>query len=463
MSTQTAARTRKDRPGPPRERTGRAAPAPGPDLDPACAPIHVVELELAFTPPGAPAAAAGPNLSARAEGEVLALVRLHGRPIGFVRTRVADAGKTLGILADSAHRELAGAIASHMHDDLKDAGSFSSLASGFRPWCTRRRLRVLAQAPPISVVIATRERPEQLERCLESVCRLVYPDYEVIVVDNDPETDAVERLVRDRFGYAVRYVREPRRGLAAAHNRGLAEAGGRIAAFTDDDVVVDEDWLAAVAEGFAAREDVGCVTGLIVPAELETPAQIMLEARGGYAKGFTQRHFSLEEPCPDPLFPFTAGRFGSGANMAFSVAALRALGGFDAATGIGSAARGGDDLLAFFRNVAAGHGLVYEPGAIVWHHHARTAEALERQAYGYGVGLGAYLAAALAHEPRMLPTFLRRIPRGVVYALDRTRPVGAEGAGWTRRLSTAQRRGLLYGPIAYARSRHADRGMRAAP
>jgi hypothetical protein len=64
----------------------------------------------------------------------------------------------------------------------------------------------------------------------------------------------------------------------------------------------------------------------------------------------------------------------------------------------------------------------------------------------------------------MLPTFLRRIPRGVVYALDQTRPLGpsAAGSGWTRRLSTAQRRGLLYGPIAYARSRRASRA-RVAP
>jgi GT2 family glycosyltransferase len=316
---------------------------------------------------------------------------------------------------------------------------------------------VLASPPPISVVIATRERPAQLQRCLESVCRLSYPVFEVIVVDNDPVTDDAERLVRERFGFAVTYLKEPRRGVAAAHNRGLAEAGGRIIALTDDDVVVDRDWLTAVAEGFAAHEDVGCVTGLIVPGELRTPAQIMLEACGGYAKGFSRRHYSRREPSADPLFPFTAGHFGSGANMAFSAPMLRDMRGFDAATGVGSAARGGDDLLAFFRTIAAGSGLVYQPSAIVWHHHRRTVAALERQAYGYGVGLGAYLAAAVSHEPQMLPALLRRIPRGILHELEQTRPRGEEPAGWTRHLSTAQRRGLLYGPIAYARSRYLGR------
>jgi GT2 family glycosyltransferase len=439
-----------------------SAPPPEPAivLDPARAPIHVVDLELAFAPPGASPASAGPNLSERAAGEVLALVRLHGRPVGFVQANIAEAADAQNVLDEAARRELAPAIARHMKEDLHDAESFGYPADGFRPWCVRNRLRVLAQAPTVSVVIATRERPAELERCLASVCRLSYPDFEVIVVDNAPETDATERLVRERFGFAATYVREPRRGLATAHNRGLALAHGQIVAFTDDDVIVDEHWLTAVAEGFAAREKVGCVTGLIVPAELETPAQVMLEARGRYAKGFEQRHFSSREPDADPLFPFTAGHFGSGANMAFSTGMLRALGGFDPAIGAGSTARGGDDLLAFFRTIAAGHGLVYQPGAIVWHHHARTAAALERQAYGYGVGLGAYLAAAVSHEPQTLPSLLRRIPRGIFYEIEQTRPQGQTTAGWTRRLSTAQRRGLLYGPIAYARSRYSGRKAR---
>ena len=234
-------------------------------------------------------------------------------------------------------------------------------------------------------------------------------------------------------------------------------ADGRIVAFTDDDVVVDQDWLTALTEGFTAAEDVACVTGLIVPAELETPAQVLLESRRAFAKGFTQRHYSIGEPGDDPLFPFTAGRFGSGANMSFSASMLRDLGGFDPATGVGSPARGGDDLLAFFRAIATGHVLVYQPGSVVWHHHSRTAEALERQSYGYGVGFGAYLAAALSHEPQMLPSLLRRTPRAIAYALAQTRAHHPETPGWTRHLSTAQRRGLLYGPLAYARSRYAGR------
>jgi O-antigen biosynthesis protein len=434
-------------------------------LDPLRAPIHVVELELTAPPTVRPAGRDTADWS-KVRGSVLALVRLHGHPIGFVTAEVAEPGDLLGTLVEAARATLADALERHKSHDATPGRlpgrPLSRNPAGFPPQCVRRRLGVLAHAPTISVVVATRERPELLARCLESVTRLPYPRLEVIVVDNDPVTDRAERLVRDRFGDAVTYVREPRRGLAAAHNRGLAVAGGQIIAFTDDDVIVDRDWPAAIAEGFAAYENVGCVTGLIVPAELETPAQVMLEAHGGFAKGFTQRFYHrAEQPDGDPLFPFTAGRFGSGANMAFSAPMLRELGGFDPATGVGSLARGGDDLLAFFRTITAGYGLVYQPSSIVWHHHRRTAEALEGQAYGYGVGLGAYLAAAIAHEPRMLPALLRRMPRGIAYALRQSRSAsqdkgtdkGTDTATWPRRLSAMQRRGLIYGPFAYIRSR----------
>lgn len=420
-------------------------------LDPAHAPIRVVELEL--SPPArmhAPGGTALPEVAG--SGQVLALVRLHGHPLGLVQAHVPRPERTLPILLDAAHAELAPAIAEHLADDgIENAGSEQE-ALGAR--CLRSRIDTLIVAPAISVVVATRERPDLLERCLASLARLAYPRYEVIVVDNAPTSDRTERLVRERFASTATYVREPVRGLASAHNRGLAEAQGSVIAFTDDDVIADRDWLAALAEGFVAGPTVGCVTGLIVPAELETRAQVMLEATGAFAKGFARRHHHADRArVEDPLYPFTAGRLGSGANMAFSAQVLRAQGGFDPAVGAGSLARGGDDLLAFFRTATAGYDIVYTPDALVWHHHRRTERALRDQAYGYGVGLGAYLTAALVHEPGMVPAFLRRVPRGVVYAFEQSRDETAGAARRRDRLTGLRRRGALYGPLAYLRSR----------
>jgi len=80
-------------------------------------------------------------------------------------------------------------------------------------------------------------------------------------------------------------------------------------------------------------------------------------------------------------------------------------------------------------------------------------DALKAQAYGYGVGLGAYLTAAIAHQPRMLPRMIRALPRGIKYEIEHSRPNLCDPGVKPARLAAAQRMGLLYGPLAYARAR----------
>lgn len=438
-------------------------------LDPAAAPFQVVEIELsepAAVRPGTtgkPYAVSEPPI----QGNVVALVRLHGAPLGTVAAEIADPARATNILTAKACQELAGAVAAHhaIDDASRPRAQGRSVLreADAPPPCLWRRAHVLGLRPTISVIVATRERPARLARCLESLVRQRYPRFEVIVVDNDPATDETQQLVRRQYFGDVTYTREYRRGLANAHNRGLAVARGQIVAFTDDDVVADDSWLAAIAEGFYAADDVCCVTGLILPAELDTPAQIMVEAQGGFEKGFAPAYRSLRQPGDDPLFPFTAGRLGSGANMAFTAEELRRLGGFDPALGTGTAARGGDDLLAFFRAVTAGYGIVYQPSAIVWHHHYREFGEAEKQAYGYGVGLGAYLTAVIAREPRTLPRLLRLLRPAIGYAIAQLRGGSRDGqsqfAVFTRRTAVARRRGLMRGPFAYARSRWQSRNQ----
>jgi GT2 family glycosyltransferase len=281
-----------------------------------------------------------------------------------------------------------------------------------------------------------------------------------VVVDNDPITDDTAQLLRQRTGSNIRYARETRRGLAAAHNLGLRLAEGPIVAFTDDDVVVDRLWLSEITKAFRMDTGISCVTGLILPAELQTQAQVLLETHGGFTKGFRPQMFDLKaHRPPDPLFPFTAGRLGSGANMAFDRDALRDLGGFDPATGTGTVARGGDDLVAFFTVLAAGHRLVYQPSALVWHHHRRDLAAVAGQAYGYGVGLGAYATSVLAHHPSMIARALHRAPAALAYALRPASPHNLHRQGsWPRELARVERRGMAFGPIAYTISQWRTRG-----
>lgn len=202
---------------------------------------------------------------------------------------------------------------------------------------------------------------------------------------------------------------------------------------------------------------------MIAPLELETHTQQVIEAHAGFNKGFGRRLFDpAADHRDDVLFPFAAGQFGSGANMAFDTAYLRSVGGFDAALGAGTVALGGDDLAAFYDVIATGHQLVYEPAAIVSHRHHRDADALRRQAYGYGAGLSAHLTRCVINDPRVAFTMLRKVPPALRRAARIARPeASTELPEPPPSLTWHHLRGMAAGPVRYVRSRRAERAVRS--
>lgn len=368
----------------------------------------------------------------------LCLLTRDGYPVTRVRLDLPEAI----VVAGRLDAQLGAALGP---DDTKRAAS--------RP----ARLPIEVASRAVTVVVATRDRPDQLAECIRSIfAGRVTPD-RLIVVDNAPSSDATAQLVARlaRSHPRLCYVREDRPGLARAHNAALPYVRTELVAFTDDDVLVDPRWLEHLVGAFAQDDRVGCVTGLIVPRELDTLAQQWVEGNATFDKGLQRRIFDDAEHRPaDPLFPLTAGVCGSGANMAFRTDDLRARGGFDDALGTGTLAMGGDDLAAFYDVITAGQRLVYEPAAIVLHRHYREYAELRRQTYGYGAGLGAYLTRCLLSDPR------------AAWALVRHAPVAARRAGqilapaipglppYPRDLTIQQWRGLASGPWRYLRSRH---------
>ncbi|MGN7189921.1 glycosyltransferase family 2 protein [Curtobacterium sp. MCBA15_004] len=274
----------------------------------------------------------------------------------------------------------------------------------------------------VSVVIGTRDRPEDVRRCVRSVLASAYDDLEVLVVDNAPSSTATRDVVAAVGDPRVRYVLEARPGVSRARNAGLALATGEVVAFVDDDVVVDRDWASALAAAYARDADVVCVTGLVPSGELRTPTQRYFDERVTWARNTDRRVFRTASPPADlPLFPFSVGAFGTGANMSIRRDAGLALGGFDVALGPGTPTRAGEDPDLFTRVLFSGGALAVEPSAVVWHRHRSDREALRAQALGYGTGLGAWVAK-LVLRPRTAVAVLRR-------AVGALRQLGALGQG----------------------------------
>ncbi len=326
--------------------------------------------------------------------------------------------------------------------------------------------------PPLSatVAICTLGAHPRLRESVEAVLAQSRPAERVLVVDNDPDTGATRRALAEVRSDRLRVVPEPRRGLSHARNRALAGCDTDVLAFTDDDAIADRGWLEALLHPFAAGP-VDAVTGLVVPAELRTPAQRSFEAYVGFGKGLCPVHWSIHDHpgleavgAPGPrgvLFPWTAGKVGSGNNMAFRVAVLRRLGGFDTALGAGTPAQGGEDLDAFTRVLLDGSAIAYTPDSVVWHYHREEQGQLARQIRGNGVGMGALLAKAVLRDPAVAGVMLRRtaaLGRDTMRSRGRAggQPGESSDPAERRRLLLQEVAGLVSGPWWYAVSRRRE-------
>lgn len=314
----------------------------------------------------------------------------------------------------------------------------------------------ISSRPSVSVVIPTGGRSVQLQRCLASLRELDNPASEVVVVVNNTADHRSVELVREfaEVDKRFRVVVEPRPGSSVARNRGVAECKSEIIAFTDDDVVVESDWLDQLVAPFA-DPTVEVVTGMVLPLELTTDAQKRFERFAGFSKGISRRQFKLGDHASAklPMFPFWGAEFGSGNSMAFRRAGLIERAGFDPALGAGSRALAGADVAAFSSALLSGGMLVYEPRAICWHEHRRDTDALGKQMFNYGVGCGAiFTKFALANPARFLNALTRT---SISVALKRSNARQSSAEGLQERpkdLNRAFWRGLVRGPVMYLKS-----------
>lgn len=183
------------------------------------------------------------------------------------------------------------------------------------------------------------------------------------MVDN-ASTDGTAALVESlrRSVPSLRYVFEGSLGLSLARNAAIREARGDYIAFLDDDAVATTRWLEAILTAFdTVRPPPVCLGGRIEPIWEGARPKWLGDALLGY---LTIVDWSDRARTLDPSREYVAG-----ANMAFSTAVLRCLGGFSPCLGrVGNKLLSREELHVQRLLVAAGHQLYYEPRATVGHH-----------------------------------------------------------------------------------------------
>jgi glycosyltransferase involved in cell wall biosynthesis len=425
-------------------------------------PARVFEIELGQA---LPCVSARDEHTGQLYRSALCLVRLHSRPLELLELSLAGEG----ISAQAFARQIWGQLGEKINTHLAEDGLASitglgveGLPSANKPACIEEREKFLVDAPFVSVIVPTFNRPDLVPDCIKSLLSLDYPHYEVILVDNAPRTNANAECIQNTDVPQLRYTREDRPGVSWARNRGIREARGEIIAFTDDDVRVDRYWLAELVKNFSLGDDIGCVTGLTVLAELETEAQYWFEEFGGYSWSdwpFRRRVFDRSKR---HVHLYRVALCGAGASMAFRADLLRRMGGFDPALGGRGPARSGQDAAAFFQVIMRGYKVIYEPASLAYHLHRRNYRDLRKQIYNYGVGASAYLTKNLLEYPQLLIDLFTKVPYALLLSRSAAAPKKDKSqASYPPELSALTRRGLVFGPFAYVWGRYVmrERGM----
>jgi O-antigen biosynthesis protein len=217
------------------------------------------------------------------------------------------------------------------------------------------------QWPKVSVIVAAHNSARTLEDCLDSIQKLRYPDYEVIVV-NDGSTDATEAIM-NRFPF--RNITTPNQGVGGARNVGLREATGEIVAYIDSDARADPDWLRYLATTFLKFDVAGVGGPNLIPPEDNWLAKCVYRSPGGPTQVMLDDQLAEHIP---------------GCNMSFRKAALEDIGGFDPRFTTAA-----DDVDICWRLLEKGYKISFSPSAVVWHHRRPSVKAYWRQQVGYGL------------------------------------------------------------------------------
>lgn len=240
--------------------------------------------------------------------------------------------------------------------------SLENLKQTWGDLCLGSDLLEIDPFPKISVIICTYKGSETLVECLNSVTSIDYPDYEVILVNDGKDLRVAE--LSEEYN-TVRHIASEHVGLSTARNLGARAASGEILAYTDDDCIVEPDWLRWIAHQFQQSPSIGCVGGPNIPPPPETRRQACIAASpGGPA------HVLLSDTTAEHL---------PGCNLTVRKSVFEEVGGFDRTFWAA-----GDDVDFCWRILDAGYDLAFQPSAFVWHHRRFTLPAYLKQQIGYG-------------------------------------------------------------------------------
>jgi glycosyltransferase involved in cell wall biosynthesis len=237
----------------------------------------------------------------------------------------------------------------------------------------------------ISLMIPTKDRPENIDRLLGSLENHKYlqrEDFQAVVVDSskDSQTKSVAH------SFSAQHIDAVDLGKSEAMNLAIDSLDTPFIGFLDDDIIIISDtWLDTMMRNFNAPE-IGYVSGRVRAATPTTQAQEKWEQKGALNKGPKRIVAGSEFFKAKRLKGVPVQLFTMGANHIMRASVLEHIGGHDERFGPGQVIPGaGADLDLSYKVIQHGYTAVYDPEAVVEHVHPEEFEELREKMFQYGI------------------------------------------------------------------------------
>jgi glycosyltransferase involved in cell wall biosynthesis len=134
----------------------------------------------------------------------------------------------------------------------------------------------------ISVVIPAYNEESSIDRCLESIKKQTYKDYDIIVVN----AESTDKTAEVAFRYTDRVITAKTGSPGPARNLGVKSSASEVIAFTDADTIVADNWLSEIAKKFEDPKVVGA-GGVLRPLDARLLDKVMFKINSDLWYRFT--------------------------------------------------------------------------------------------------------------------------------------------------------------------------------
>lgn len=224
--------------------------------------------------------------------------------------------------------------------------------------------------PEISVLLCTRNRGDKIKNAVDSILENSYENFELILVDQSSD-DKTKATIETYIDPRIRYIRSQTVGLSRSRNIAIRESLSEIVAFTDDDCIVDREWLGSIMREYESDSSVMGVYGRVLPYGTGEPSMVchcIID--------------SMERKTVDsPIIPYTV--LGHGNNMSFKKDVFRKTGLYIESLGAGTWMRAGEDTDLTYLALKKRMKFLYSPEPLLYHNNWMSKERAENIELGY--------------------------------------------------------------------------------